>query len=187
MGGGRGSEDEKILDLDAPPTDGPHVISSILIWFCLLWLRAALHLHRLLPKQSQQNMSKACVRHILHHCDTGLHRSRDCSKGVAPILRNKDQLARQNMPQNNLCTAPAALACHLDVSIHPGFLMRPYCISYLECHILAVTSCPGTRCRGQNATPMEQDLVFKKSCTSPVGGIVECVGASSVAVISWRA
>ena len=88
----------------------------------------------------QNIMSKSCVRHILHHCDTGLHRSRDCSKGVAPILRNKDQLARQNMPQNNLCTAPAALACQLDVSIYPGFLMRIRCISYVECHILAATS-----------------------------------------------
>ena len=25
-----------------------------------------------------------------------------------------------------------------------------------------------TRCRSQNTTPMEQDLVFKKSCASPV-------------------
>ena len=35
-----------------------------------------------------------------------------------------------------------ALACHLDVSIHPGFLMHACCISYLERHILAATSCP---------------------------------------------
>ena len=107
------------------------------------------------------------------------------AKGIEPILQNKDQLGRQNMPQNNLCTAPAALACQLDVSIYPGFLMRIRCISYVECHILAATSCP--RCRGQNATPMEQDLVFQKSCASPVRGIAECVGVSSVAVISWRA
>ena len=61
------------------------------------------------------------------------------AKGIEPILQNKDQLARQNMPQNNLCTAPAALACQLDVSIYPGFLMRIRCISYVECHILAAT------------------------------------------------
>ena len=64
------------------------------------------------------------------------------AKGIEPILQNKDQLGRQNMPQNNLCTAPAALACQLDVSIYPGFLMRIRCISYVECHILAATSCP---------------------------------------------
>ena len=107
----------------------------------------------------QNIMSKACVRHILHHCDTGLHRSRDCSKDIEPILQNKDQLARQNMPQNNLCTAPAALAGHLDVSIHPGFVMRACCISYLECHILAATSCR----RGQMLHPWSRIWCSKKA------------------------
>ena len=53
MGGGRGSEAEKILDLDASSTDGPHIFNIILIRCCLLWVRATLNLHRLLPKQSR--------------------------------------------------------------------------------------------------------------------------------------
>ena len=47
-----GSEAEKILDLDASSTAGPHVINIILIQFGLLWVHAALNLYCLLPKQS---------------------------------------------------------------------------------------------------------------------------------------
>ena len=85
---------------------------------------------------SPEHYVKSRVRHILQHRATGVHRSRGRSKRIEPILQHRDQQARQSMPQNKLCTVPANLACHLDVSIHPGFLpefpIRACCIRFID-------------------------------------------------------